>query len=83
MSVCRLYSSAVFNDTFPAHAPPEIANVALEGVVLAMKSLAIERVPNFPFPSPPPPDALQVCQFQHASMTVDSLRSDGRQSCNR
>lgn len=50
----------MFNDTFPVHGPPEIANTALEGVVLAMKSLAIDRVANFPFPSPPPPDALQV-----------------------
>lgn len=57
---CRLYSSAVFNDTFPEHGTPEIANTALEGVVLAMKALAIDRVPNFPFPSPPPPDALRV-----------------------
>lgn len=57
---CRLYSSAVFNDTFPQHGPQEIANTALEGVVLAMKALAIDRVANFPFPSPPPAEALQV-----------------------
>lgn len=56
----RLYSSAVFNDTFPEHGAPEIETTALDGVVLAMKSLAIDHVPNFPFPSPPPPDALLV-----------------------
>ena len=56
----RLYSSAVFDGTFPRHGPPEIANTALEGVVLAMKALAIDRMANFPFPSPPPPAALQA-----------------------
>lgn len=56
----RLFSSAVFNDSFPAHGEPEIATTALEGVVLAMKALAIDRVSNFPFPSPPPEDALKA-----------------------
>lgn len=50
----------MFDGTFPQHGPPEIANTALEGVVLAMKALAIDRVANFPFPSPPAPAALQA-----------------------
>ena len=73
----RLYSSAVFNDVFPEHAPPEIAAVALDGVVLQMKSLAIDRVINFPFPSPPPPDALQVlvcnCQLPNGNISATCL----------
>ena len=40
----RLYSSAVFGDTFPQHTPPEIANTSLEGVVLLMKSLGVDKV---------------------------------------
>ena len=67
---CRLFSSAVFNDSFPEHAPPEIATTALEGVVLAMKALAIDRIPNFPFPSPPPPDALRVGPSLHWPVSV-------------
>jgi len=40
----RLFSSAVFNDTFIEHTPPEILNTALEGVVLVMKAMGIEKV---------------------------------------
>lgn len=48
----RLFSSAHFNDTFPQHSPPEILNTALEGVVLQMKALGVDKVANFPFPTP-------------------------------
>ncbi len=48
----RLFSSAHFNDTFPQHTPPEILNTALEGVVLQMKALGVDKVANFPFPTP-------------------------------
>ncbi|GAB4819939.1 hypothetical protein N2152v2_006985 [Parachlorella kessleri] len=58
----RLYSSAHFNDTFPRHTPPEIVNTALEGVVLTMKALGVDKVTNFPFPSPPEPEALQAAE---------------------
>jgi ATP-dependent RNA helicase DHX37/DHR1 len=40
----RLYSSAHFNDTFPQHTPPEIVNTSLEGVVLVMKSMGVDKV---------------------------------------
>jgi ATP-dependent RNA helicase DHX37/DHR1 len=40
----RLYSSAHFNDTFPEHTPPEIVNTPLEGVVLVMKAMGVDRV---------------------------------------
>lgn len=40
----RLYSSAVFADTFPKHGAPEIANTSLEGVVLVMKSMGVDKV---------------------------------------
>lgn len=50
-SLRRLFSSAHFNDTFPQHTPPEILNTALEGVVLQMKALGVDRVANFPFPT--------------------------------
>jgi ATP-dependent RNA helicase DHX37/DHR1 len=40
----RLYSSAHFNDTFPEHTPPEILNTQLEGVVLVMKAMGVDKV---------------------------------------
>lgn len=44
---CRLFSSAVFNDQFIEHTPPEIQNTALESVVLIMKAMGIEKVQIF------------------------------------
>lgn len=45
---CRLFSSAVFNDEFENHSPPEILNTALEGVVLVMKAMSIDKVTSSP-----------------------------------
>ncbi|KAG8597482.1 hypothetical protein GDO81_002299 [Engystomops pustulosus] len=53
----RLYSSAVFSD-FEQFSPPEITRRPVEDLVLQMKDLNIEKVVNFPFPTPPSPDAL-------------------------
>ena len=58
----RIYSSAVFNDLFPQFTPPEIHNVALEGVVLLLKSIGVDNVVNFPFPSPPESASLRAAQ---------------------
>lgn len=40
----RLFSSAVFNDTFPKFSAPEIKNMPLEGVVLAMHAMGLPKV---------------------------------------
>ncbi|XP_014388830.1 PREDICTED: probable ATP-dependent RNA helicase DHX37 [Myotis brandtii] len=53
----RLYSSAVFGD-FEPFPPPEITRRPVEDLVLQMKALNIERVVNFPFPTPPSVEAL-------------------------
>lgn len=58
----RIYSSAVFNDMFPKFSPPEIINTALEGVVLLLKSIGVDNVMNFPFPSPPDPSSLSAAE---------------------
>lgn len=58
----RLFSSAVYNDYFPQHTPPEIVNSALESVALSLKSLGIDKVANFPFPTPPEESALQAAE---------------------
>ena len=49
----RLYSSAVFENEFSQFSIPEIKRIPLEGVVLLMKSMSIDTVVNFPFPTPP------------------------------
>jgi len=49
----RLYSSAVFNDQFQPFPDPEIKNLPIEDVILYMKSMGINELESFPFPSPP------------------------------
>jgi ATP-dependent RNA helicase DHX37/DHR1 len=55
----RLFSSAVFNDQFEKFASPEITRLPLEGTVLHLKSMGIEDVARFPFPTPPDAAGLQ------------------------
>ncbi|KAI9285729.1 P-loop containing nucleoside triphosphate hydrolase protein [Umbelopsis sp. AD052] len=50
----RLYSSAVFDNYFSQFSVPEINRMPIEGVILSMKSMYIDNVVNFPFPTPPP-----------------------------
>ncbi|KAI8876009.1 P-loop containing nucleoside triphosphate hydrolase protein [Backusella circina FSU 941] len=54
----RLFSSAVFDNEFPKFSTPEIHRMPIEGVVLNMKSMNIDNVVNFPFPTPPPRENL-------------------------
>nr|XP_004611192.1 unnamed protein product [Sorex araneus] len=53
----RLYSSAVFGD-FEKFPPPEITRRPVEDLILQMKALSIEKVINFPFPTPPSLESL-------------------------
>ena len=54
----RLYSSAVFEREFAAQMAPEILNTPVEGIVLTLKSMGLNNVINFPFPTPPDRGAL-------------------------
>lgn len=54
----RLFSSAVFDNEFDKFSTPEIHRMPIEGVVLSMKSMNIDNVVNFPFPTPPPRENL-------------------------
>ncbi|TDL22216.1 P-loop containing nucleoside triphosphate hydrolase protein [Rickenella mellea] len=49
----RLFSSAIFEHHFDQFAVPEILRMPIEGVVLQMKSMHIDAIVNFPFPTPP------------------------------
>ncbi|XP_037016970.2 probable ATP-dependent RNA helicase DHX37 isoform X1 [Artibeus jamaicensis] len=57
----RLYSSAVFGD-FEPFPPPEITRRPVEDLILQMKALDIEKVVNFPFPTPPSVEALMAAE---------------------
>ncbi|XP_061673457.1 probable ATP-dependent RNA helicase DHX37 [Syngnathoides biaculeatus] len=57
----RLYSSAVFGD-FSLFSEAEITRRPVDDLVLQMKDLNIEKVVNFPFPTPPPIEALMAAE---------------------
>ncbi|XP_061881581.1 probable ATP-dependent RNA helicase DHX37 [Entelurus aequoreus] len=57
----RLYSSAVFCD-FSPFSEAEITRRPVDDLVLQMKDLNIEKVVNFPFPTPPPIEALVAAE---------------------
>ncbi|KAK1778393.1 P-loop containing nucleoside triphosphate hydrolase protein [Copromyces sp. CBS 386.78] len=54
----RLYSSAVYERDFPEFSEPELLRMPIEGVVLQLKSMNLQHVVNFPFPTPPPRESL-------------------------
>jgi ATP-dependent RNA helicase DHX37/DHR1 len=58
----RLYSSALFEHYFEPYSRPEILRMPIEGIVLQMKSLHIDAVVNFPFPTPPDRKALEKAE---------------------
>jgi HrpA-like RNA helicase len=40
----RLYSSALYQDAFEQHTAPEIENTRLEGVMLVLKAMGVDKV---------------------------------------
>uniref|UniRef100_H3DER8 DEAH (Asp-Glu-Ala-His) box polypeptide 37 n=1 Tax=Tetraodon nigroviridis TaxID=99883 RepID=H3DER8_TETNG len=57
----RLYSSAVFAD-FSLFSEAEITRRPVDDLVLQMKDLNIDKVVNFPFPTPPSAEALVAAE---------------------
>ncbi|XP_043200914.1 probable ATP-dependent RNA helicase DHX37 isoform X3 [Amphibalanus amphitrite] len=58
----RLFSSALFNDEMERFARPEIQRKPVEDVLLQMKAMHVDRVVNFPFPSPPDREQLRAAE---------------------
>ncbi|KAK3752383.1 hypothetical protein QZH41_008586, partial [Actinostola sp. cb2023] len=58
----RLYSSAVFTNDFEEFAEAEILRRPVDDLMLQMKSININKVVNFPFPTPPSSTALQAAE---------------------
>lgn len=69
----RLYSSAKYNDDFVDFAMPDIQKKPVENLVLQMKCMGIDKVVNFPFPSPP--DALQLQVAEHKLKLLGALEN--------
>ena len=55
----RLYSSAVYEEYLDDHTTPEILRMPIDAMVLQMKSMNIDSVVNFPFPTPPDREGLR------------------------
>ncbi|KAI4095341.1 MAG: hypothetical protein LQ348_006412 [Seirophora lacunosa] len=78
----RLYSSAVYERDFEEHAEPEILKMPAEGVVLQLKSMDLQHVVNFPFPTPPDRPSLakaeKLLTYLGAISTSGKITSIGR-----
>ncbi|XP_015783986.1 probable ATP-dependent RNA helicase DHX37 [Tetranychus urticae] len=57
----RLYSSAVYND-FKKFSDAEIVRKPIDDLVLQMKSMNIDNVANFPFPTPPSSESILAAE---------------------
>ncbi|KAJ1913724.1 putative ATP-dependent RNA helicase DHR1 [Mycoemilia scoparia] len=58
----RLYSSPIYHDHFMAFSVPEILRMPIEGLVLQMKSMHLDQIVNFPFPTAPQREVLAKSQ---------------------
>ncbi|KAG7212083.1 hypothetical protein KM043_012436 [Ampulex compressa] len=67
----RLYSSAVFNDQFEQFSQSEIQRKPVDDLLLQMKVMNIDKVVNFPFPSPP--DSVQLKSAEQRLMILGAL----------
>ncbi|ODQ81516.1 hypothetical protein BABINDRAFT_159797 [Babjeviella inositovora NRRL Y-12698] len=74
----RLYSSAVYEQDFVQFAQPEILRMPVESVVLSMKSMGIDTIVNFPFPTPPDRHALD--RAEKLLLYLGALDADRRVS---
>ncbi|XP_061395086.1 probable ATP-dependent RNA helicase kurz [Musca vetustissima] len=67
----RLYSSAVYNDEFEDFSLPDIQKKPVDDLMLQMRCMGIDRVINFPFPSPP--DAVQLKAAEQRLIILGAL----------
>ncbi|KAF9929296.1 putative ATP-dependent RNA helicase DHR1 [Linnemannia zychae] len=74
----RLYSSAVYENEFPKASEAEIQKMPIDGVVLQMKSMYIDNVVNFPFPTPPNRDDLK--QSEQRLVYLNALENSNKRS---
>lgn len=72
----RLYSSAVYERDFQEFSDPEILRMPIEGVVLQLKSMHLQHVQNFPFPTPP--DRQSLVKSERLLTYLSAIKEDGQ-----
>lgn len=72
----RLYSSSLFENYFDQYTTPEILRTPIDSTVLQMKSMHIDSVANFPFPTPPDRHALKKAEL--TLTRLGALESDNK-----
>jgi len=76
----RLYSSAVYNDQFEEYGQSEIQKKPVDDLLLQMKAMNIDKVVNFPFPTPP--DIIQLKTAEDRLMILGALQTPKRKEGN-
>uniref|UniRef100_A0A0E0FU33 RNA helicase n=2 Tax=Oryza nivara TaxID=4536 RepID=A0A0E0FU33_ORYNI len=73
----HLYSAAAYgkDELFPEFSEPEIKNIPVDGVVLMLKFMNINKVENFPFPTPP--DKESLVEAERCLKVLEALDSKG------
>lgn len=61
----------MFNDQFEQFSQPEIQRKPVDDLLLQMKAMNIDKVVNFPFPSPP--DLVQVKSAERRLVLLGAL----------
>ncbi|KAH0955035.1 hypothetical protein HN011_004649 [Eciton burchellii] len=69
----RLYSSAVYNDQFEEYGQSEIQKKPVDDLLLQMKAMNIDKVVNFPFPTPP--DIIQLKTAENRLTILGALQA--------
>ncbi|KAF5291600.1 hypothetical protein FQA39_LY14322 [Lamprigera yunnana] len=77
----RLYSSAVFNDTFQDFSVPEIQQKPVDDLYLQMKCMNIDKVDHFPFPTAP--NLLQLKTAENRLKILGALKDSKVTSLGR
>lgn len=72
----RLYSSAVYERDFQEYAEPEILRMPVEEIVLQLKSMDLQHVINFPFPTPP--DRHSLAKAEKLLTYLGAISSHGK-----
>lgn len=67
----RLFSSAIYEEYFDQFSKPEILRMPAESTVLTMKSMGIDQIVNFPFPTPP--DRRALAKAEKLLITLGAL----------
>lgn len=79
----RLFSAAVYERDFPEFMDPEILRMPVEGLVLQMKAMGVDKVAQFPFPTEIPnwslTEGVKTLQYLNALDANEKITVMGQQ----